>query len=167
MYGDGPVSRTNIDDYLEREVYPALYCRLDSAFSEFKFKRENGHWRSQANPGVCGLAAGSGNDRIYAYERTPDGTVSEGFVVQGTGTGSRWIEYLAGRSSVRGSDFKEALAQLCELAGVSAFDFQTSPELSESNAVLVTDSVERVLEVLWELLSGVCRRHSIRFTGVA
>ncbi len=39
--------------------------------------------------------------------------------------------------------------------------------LGESNAVLVTDSVERVLEVLWELLSGVCRRHSIRFTGVA
>ncbi len=37
--------------------------------------------------------------------------------------------------------------------------------LNESNAGLVIDSVERVLEALWELLSGVCRRHAIPLHG--
>jgi len=39
--------------------------------------------------------------------------------------------------------------------------------LNESNMESVTGSVERVLEALWELLSGVCRRHLIPFTSTA
>ncbi len=52
-----------------------------------------------------------------------------------------------------------------EHAGVER-DLLTSL-LNESNTVSVTDSVECVLEALWELLSGVCRRHSIPFMAAS
>jgi hypothetical protein len=39
-------SHTDLGEFLDSEIYPALVERLDSAFPEYGFRRHAGHWEA-------------------------------------------------------------------------------------------------------------------------
>jgi hypothetical protein len=54
---------SDLGDFLEREVYPALFDRLDSAFPEYGFKRRGKLWTATADSASRSLPGSPPADR--------------------------------------------------------------------------------------------------------
>lgn len=108
-----PNAQTDLRDFLEREVYPALWNRLDAAFPEFGFQNKGRYWQATDETTTRGLPGAPRPDRVNAYENTPFG-----FVIHG-GDFVPWVAYVAGGIPPQGRDFVEAVRKLADLAGVS------------------------------------------------
>lgn len=117
-----PNAQTDLRDFLEREVYPALWNRLDAAFPEFGFQNKGRYWQATDETTTRGLPGAPRPDRVNAYENTPFG-----FVVHG-GDFMPWVSYVAGGIPPKGRDFIEAVRKLADLAGVSFPEREVTPE---------------------------------------
>ena len=82
----------DIGDFLDQEVYPALFDRLDAAFPEFGWRRNGSRWIATNAAHTWGLQGRPRPDRVNAYENTPFG-----FVVHG----SAFTSWLRPRSDAR------------------------------------------------------------------
>ena len=71
----------DLGEFLEQEVYPALFERLDAAFPDFGWQRKGNRWEATAEH-TRTLAGSPRPDRVQAYDNTPFG-----FQIQG-GTSS-------------------------------------------------------------------------------
>lgn len=138
-------SRSSLDDFLDRELYPALNKRLDSAFPELGFKRKGSHWEA-TNENAVRSAFGARAERLYAYDNAP-----HGMTVQGGGF-VRFLDYINGMTRPTGAGFLEAVERLAEKAGVKMPEREVSPEEAERFARI--SAKRSALETVAEL----CRK---------
>jgi putative DNA primase/helicase len=105
-------SNHNLSQFLEQEVFPALWTQLDSAFPEFGFRQKGKFWVATVESITRNLPGSPRPDRVLAYQNTPFGLVIHGaeFLT--------WIAYVSGTHSPRGREFVDAVRKLTELAGV-------------------------------------------------
>ena len=138
-------ARSSLDDFLDRELYPALNKRLDSAFPELGFKRKGSHWEA-TNENAVRSAFGARAERLYAYDNSP-----HGMTVQGGGF-VRFLDYINGMTRPTGAGFLEAVERLAEKAGVKMPEREVSPEEAERFARI--SAKRSALETVAEL----CRK---------
>lgn len=102
-----------LGEFLDQDVYPALYQRLDSAFPEFGWRQGTGHWTATSWPAGFPCAVEHEHpDRLMVYEDRPYWVKVHGH------EGVRWLEYVSGSQQLRGAAFVDAVRRLAELAGV-------------------------------------------------
>lgn len=95
-------------DFYEREVLPALFARLDTAFPEFGWKRDRQGWTATKKVSSVDARA----DRVVCHKPF-------GFYVHG-GEATTWLSYVHEGSRPQGRDFVAAVRKLAMLAGVDA-----------------------------------------------
>ena len=115
-------SPTGLADFLEYELLPALWLRLDLAFPEFGFQQKGRYWQATAESATRALPNSPRPDRVHAYENTPFG-----FQIHG-GEFVTWLSYVAEEATPRGPQFIEALRELAQRAAVQFPERQLSPE---------------------------------------
>lgn len=115
----------NLDNFLERDIYPTLWEVLASAFPEFGFRHKGQYWQATDETATRQLPGAPRPSRVYAYKNSPFG-----FTIQG-GEFISWISYICGGISPRGKDFIEAIQKLANLAGVTLPDLEISIEESK------------------------------------
>src|SRR3954447_7283020 len=106
-----PHQPPGIIDFYTDEVLPALAQRLDTAFPEFGWRRDNRGWiatNDEMTHNVLGVRA----DRVVAHGAAP-----RGFLIHGADP-ILWTTYVNGGSKPRGTDFVRAVTELAERAGV-------------------------------------------------
>lgn len=114
---------TDLQELLDRDVYPRLFDCLDSAFPEFGWQRRGDHWEASSwPPGFPYSVNDKRPDRLCVYPDRPHWIKLHGH------SGVRWLEYLAGQSSPRGQIFTDAARELFRLAGVSYPERSLTPE---------------------------------------
>jgi DNA primase catalytic core len=104
--------QNNLGELLEKEVYPALWDRLDTAFPEFGFKRKGDHWIATDESASRRLSGSPRPERVWVYSDSPFGIKIHG------GEFITWIVYVSGHSSPRGLEFITAVRELCQRSGV-------------------------------------------------
>lgn len=106
--------QNKLSELLEKEVYPALWHCLDTAFPDFGFKRKGDHWIATNDTVSRGLPGAPRADRVWVYTKSPFGIKIHG------GDFVTWLSYVSGRpDSPRGIDFINAVKDLCQRAGVA------------------------------------------------
>ena len=115
------MSGANLTEFLDREVYPALFERLDQAFPEYGFARKGKHWVATTDA-TRKLPASPRPDRVFCYDNKPWGLVVQGadFV--------RFVDLVNGNRKPQGAEFPAAVRKLAQLAGVHFPDDTASPE---------------------------------------
>jgi hypothetical protein len=121
------LSTNDLGDFLDREVYPALFDRLDGAFREYGFERKGNRWEATADASRS-LPGSPRPDRVTCYVNRP-----WGLVIQGGGF-VRFLDLVNGGTKPSGSDYPEAVRKLADLAGVTMPERQVSPEQAERYA---------------------------------
>ena len=139
----------DLGEFLEQEVYPALFERLDAAFPDFGWQRKGNRWEATAEH-TRTLAGSPRPDRVQAYDNTPFG-----FQIQG-GDFVRWLNYVNGGTKPTGSDFIEMARRLSDLAGVPFPERQRTPaELAVAEHRYARQSVmDDALHLCQETLSS-------------
>lgn len=122
------MSTNDLGDFLDREVYPALFDRLDSAFPEYGFRRRGNHWAATADGASRSLPGSPRPHRVNCYVNRPWGLVIQG------GDFVRFLDLVNGGIKPSGSDFPEAVRKLAGLVGVTMPERQVSNEDAERNA---------------------------------
>ena len=140
--------RTSVTDFYEQEVLPALAGRLDVAFPEFGWRRDDRGWRA-GNEDFTHATLGARADRVVCHGEAP-----RGFLVHGQGP-VLWTTYVNDGRLARGRDFVEAVRRLAERAGVEAGRIDRPPTPSERKASLLHDAF------------GACRSELVSERGVA
>jgi hypothetical protein len=122
------VVRTDLGIYLEEQVYPALYDRLENAFLEFVF-RDDGGDRKVATLFPADLEAENRNPgRIVCNSERPWQFMTFGR------RAIRWLDYVNGGQKPRGRRFIECVRDLCERAGVPFPGQEMTPEQRDQAA---------------------------------
>lgn len=103
----------DLSDFLERQIFPALWTCLSTAFPEFGFRSKGNYWQATDETATRALPGSPRPNRVYAYSNTPFG-----FTIQG-GDFIPWLSYICGGITPRGKDFIAAVRTLADLAGVS------------------------------------------------
>jgi DNA primase catalytic core len=116
-----------LGDFLDREVYPALFDRLDGAFREYGFKRKGNRWEATTEA-TRALPGSPRPESVCCYANRPWGLVIHGreFV--------RFLDLVNGGTKPTGADFPEAVGKLADLAGLTMPARQVSHEEAERNA---------------------------------
>ena len=104
-------SRTSPGDFYTDTVLPALAERLDQAFPEFGWRRDNRGWVA-TNQETTHQLLGVRADRVVAHGYAP-----QGFLVHG-GQPVLWTAYLNGGSVPRGSEFIRTVRDIAHRAGI-------------------------------------------------
>ncbi|MEI7831764.1 MAG: toprim domain-containing protein [bacterium] len=112
----------DLGDFLDREVYPALYDHLDDAFPEFGFRQKGSAWMATDEKGSRSLPGSPRPDRVYCYRNAPFLLVVQG------GERIPILHYATGGRPPRGIDFVNAVRKLAGLAGVSFPEREYTPE---------------------------------------
>jgi hypothetical protein len=112
----------DLDEFLNKEVYPALYQHLDLAFPEFGWKQRGRHWVATEETATRQLPGSPRPDRVYCYENRPWGIVIQG------GEFVRWLRHVNGGSNPSGPDFVDAVRRLADLAKIQFPDREVSLE---------------------------------------
>ena len=159
---DQPTRRQLLDNLIDEEAgcpnHPELWLQFAEALGVSKEEVEfSGEWTETSNligtfRSVCsegttteGLAA------LYAYEsQIPAVSESKikGLIENYKMTEPRAYKYFSVHVE---ADREHAAAERSML----------SQYVNAENAASTTDAVDRILDALWEMLSGVCRRHAI------
>ena len=99
--------------FLDTQVYPALFDRLDHAFPEFGWTRRGSRWEATSWPAGFPVAAEHETPgRLTVY---PD---RKHWVKVHGHAGLRWLDYVNHGTKPTGADFVEAVRTLANLAGV-------------------------------------------------
>jgi DNA primase len=101
--------RPRVIDFHNEVVLPALMPRLDEAFPEFGWRRDQRGWVA-TNQEFTHARLGVRADRVIAHE-------PQGFLVHG-GDPMLWTAYLNGGSVPQGADFVRAVTELAARAAV-------------------------------------------------
>ena len=113
-------------DFLEREVLPALFDRLDAAFPEFAWTRRGNGWAATKRETAKKLI-GARPARVVCNQPW-------GFYVYGQAA-TPWVSYVHNGNvdgvAPRGRDFVEAVRRLAELAGVDSSPLEREPTQEE------------------------------------
>ena len=104
--------QNNLSELLEKEVYPTLWDRLDTAFPEFGFKRKGRHWVATDESASRMLSGSPRPERVWVYDDSPYGIKIHG------GEFVTWVAHVSGQSAPRGLDFIDAVRELCRRSGV-------------------------------------------------
>jgi DNA primase len=119
--------KLDLGDFLDHEVYPALFDRLDRAFPEYGFCRRGKHW--VATTDATRVLPGSPRpDRVYCYGNRPWCLIIHG------ANPVRFLDLVNGGTKPTGADFSEAVRKLSELAGVPLPERQVSLEEARHHA---------------------------------
>jgi replicative DNA helicase len=152
----------DLQDYLDREVYPALFARLDSAFPEFSWRRRGGNWTASTWPSAFPYAVERENpDRLVVYSDRP-----HWIKLHGHG-GVRLLDYVNGGRKPEGDEFLQAVRKLAELAGVDTSPLDRELSSAEAEEVHRREARRSVLdvamdharEVLWSARGEKARRY--------
>ena len=151
-------------DFLEREVLPALFERLDAAFPEFGWERKGRGWTA-TNRAHTKESLGVRPGRVVC-------NAPFGFLVHG-GEPTSWTAYVSGGAAPRGRDFVEAVRKLADLAGVDAspLDRPLSPEEEarvherEARAARLEKHAARMAEFFMEPSLGFGARSFLETRG--
>ena len=111
----------DVEEFLQRQVYPALFGHLDTAFPEFGFRQHGTHWIA-TEEATRDLPGSPRPDRVYCYEDRP-----WGLLIQGGGF-VRFIDLMNGGTKPTGRNFIEVIDKLAELAGISVPNREISPQ---------------------------------------
>jgi len=104
---------SDLQHLLDHQIYPALFNRLDSAFPEFDWKRQNGAWTATSWPSDFPYPVGHEKpDRLMVYENRPHWIKVHGH------TGQRFLDLVNGGAKPLGKAFPESVRDLCRRAGV-------------------------------------------------
>ena len=136
MARDRPI---DLGDFLDQEIYPALFDRLDTAFPEFGWRRNGSRWIATNDAHARSLQGAPRPDRVNAYENTPFG-----FVVHGSAFTS-WPQYLNGERTPSGQDFVHTVRELADRAGVDASGLVHEPTSEQSATIEHRDRREALL----------------------
>jgi DNA primase catalytic core len=117
----------DLGDFLDREVYPALFDRLDGTFREYGFRRRGNRWEATAEA-TRALPGSPRPERVCCYADR-----SWGLVIHG-GDFVRFLDLVNGGTKPTGADFPEAVRKLADLAGVTMPERQASHEEAERHA---------------------------------
>ena len=117
----------DLGDFLDHEVYPALFDRLDRAFPEYGFYRRGKHWQATADASRA-LPGSPRPDRVCCYENRPWCLVIHGR------NPVRLLDLVNGGTKPTGADFPDAVRKLADLAGVPFPERQVSREEAERHA---------------------------------
>ena len=117
----------DLGDFLDREVYPALFQRLDLAFPEYRFRRLLDRWEASDNA-TRALPGAPRPDHVDCYPDRPWGLVVHG------GGFVRFLDLVNGGVKPNGADFVDAVRKLAGLAGVSMPQQQVTREEAERHA---------------------------------
>jgi pyrroloquinoline-quinone synthase len=159
---DQPIRRQLLDNLVDEEAgtpnHPELWLQFAECLSVSKADAQSTEkWNETKNlietfRSVCaegGTAAGLA--ALYAYESQIP-TVSEskikGLIENYNVTAPRDYEYFTVHVE---ADRAHSAAERQMLSGY----------VNDDNATSVSNAVTRILDALWEMLSGVCRRHAI------
>lgn len=117
----------DLDAYLARTVYPALFGRLDSAFPEYGWQSRGEHWTATNWPASFPYPVGNENpDRLMVYRDRPYWIKVHGH------EGVRFLDLVNGGQKPKGPDFLAAVRKLCDLAGVRFPERSLTPEQAEA-----------------------------------
>lgn len=158
--------RTELSDLLDNRIYPALHAHLDRAFPEFKFERRGDAWHATEWPAtVLPEAKTKTPGRIVAYNDSP-------WCVQVHGRGAiRWLSYVGDKETLRGADFKNAVAEIARRAGVDIPDGLGGEESANESecAIWRRDTLDFATKLCHEALlgpGGEAARTYLRLRGV-
>lgn len=117
----------DLDAYLARTVYPALFDCLDNAFPEFGWERRGGHWTATRWPADFPYPVGNETpERLMVYPDRPYWVKVHGH------EGVRFLALVNGGQSPKGPDFIPAVRKLCDKAGVRFPERSLTPEQAEA-----------------------------------
>lgn len=145
-------TRDNADlgDFLEREVYPALFDKLDSAFSEFSWKRSGENWVASEWPANFPVSVNrEDGSRLFVYKDRPYWIKLHGH------EGVRLLDYVNGGRKPKGAEFPAAVRKLAALAGVAFPERERTEEETErdrkkeSRRSVLEDAVSLFSVNLW------------------
>jgi DNA primase len=122
------LNANDLGEFLDREVYPALFGRLDSAFREYGFRRKGDRWEATAADATRSLPGSPRPERVNCYGNRPWGLVIHG------GHFVRFLDLVNGGTKPSGSDFPEAVRKLAERVGLSMPEREVSTEDAERHA---------------------------------
>jgi DNA primase len=118
--------QTDLGSFLDEEVYPALFERLDAAFPEFHWVQKGGHWVATSWPPDFPYPVGDRHpDRLMVYPDRPWWIKVHGH------SGVRFLDYVNGGRKPEGPEFIEAVRTLATLAGVALPEREVSEEERE------------------------------------
>lgn len=143
--------RPRVVDFHNEVVLPALMPRLDEAFPEFGWRRDQRGWVA-TNQEFTHARLGVRADRVIAHE-------PQGFLVHG-GDPMLWTAYVNGGSVPQGADFVRAVTELATRAAVD-------PSPIERHAP--PDRRGELLETFFDLarreLTGECGARARAYLG--
>ena len=105
--------RLGARDFYTEVVLPALADRLDSAFPEFGWRRDERGWVA-TNEETTHQTLGVRASRVVAHGPAP-----RGFLIHG-GEATLWTTYVSGGIVPRGTEFVRAVEDLARRAGVDS-----------------------------------------------
>lgn len=98
---------SSITDWIQNELYPALFDSIDTAFPEHDFKRFAGGWRSKTY--LFGEGHKTREDKTVITKRSP------GWILEQGGENMSLVDYVMKRDSF---EFIQAAQYLAKLAGL-------------------------------------------------
>lgn len=122
-----PSRSTDLGEFLDREVYPSLYERLDLAFPEYGFVRRGNKWEATSD-NTRMLPGSPRAERVTCYANRPYGLVIHG------GEFVRLLDLANGGTRPTGADFPAAVRKLAEMAGARLPEREVSAEEAERTA---------------------------------
>jgi hypothetical protein len=123
-------SRPNVAEFYERTVLPALMGRLDEAFPEFGWQRDQRGWRA-TNQEFTHARLGARAERVVCHGEAP-----RGLLVHGDGP-LLWTTYANDGTPARGRDFIHAVRLLAVRAGVDVSALDRAPTMRERQAAVL------------------------------
>lgn len=135
------MTEVRLQDWLDGELYPALFTRLDQAFPEYGFRRSGKAWTATAKE-ARNLPGEPRPDRVCCYENSP-----HGLVIQGGGF-VRFLNLVNGNRSPSGADFLNAVRTLADKAGITMPQREMTPE--EAATAVRTQARRDALDVVVE-----------------
>jgi len=118
----------DLSAFLDRDVYPALFARLDAAFPDYGFKRSGKNWVATNDQACATLPGAPEAKRVYCYENR-----AHCLVVQG-GDAVRFLDLANDGVKPIGPEFVTAARKLADLAGVAFPERELSPEQAKAQA---------------------------------
>ena len=131
-----------LGDFLENEVLPRVFERLDSAFPEFGWTRSSRGWTATDRETTKRLT-GARPGRVVC-------NAPMGFLVHGAGPTS-WAAYMNGGATPRGEDFLRVVRELAQRAGVDASALDRTPTPEETARREARDRRLSTLEAFFAL----------------
>jgi hypothetical protein len=140
----------DFDNLLDDKVYPALFDRLDTAFPEFRFKKNGDAWVATVWPSIFPYTVDHKRaDRLMVYPDNKHRIKVHGHSI------IRFLEYVNSGHKPRGEKFTEAVKDLCRRAGVPFPEKELTEEQKErarrldARRAVLEDVVAICEERLW------------------